>query len=218
MPAAARARRRARSGRGSEGWPFASLRVSCDARVAGPWPNSLRSLRSLRSNRRPQVRSRSALCARPATLCFSAAPIRPAHAPPAALPATGSVFELAPTATASATGYPGRAQRACEAPSSAGFGARARSALRALTRRACSRAANAVSVASCATGPRARAAQGSRSEAKTASPKRWALSGCPVVAPLPANWVFNDSKGSQAASCMPARLTHRGLREARWSN
>jgi hypothetical protein len=86
----ARARRRARPVQGSDGLPFALLRVPCDARVAGPWPNSLRSLRSLRSNKRPQVRARSArVRTRPATLCFSAAPIRPAQAPPGALRARG---------------------------------------------------------------------------------------------------------------------------------
>ena len=64
-------------------------KVPCDARVPGPWPNSLRSLRSLRSNKRPQVRARSArVRARPGTLCFSAAPIRPAQAPPGALRAS----------------------------------------------------------------------------------------------------------------------------------
>ena len=85
-PAAVQARRRARPGQGSGGLPFALLRVPCDARVPGPWPNSLRSLHSLRSNKRPQVRARGArVRAWPATLCFSAAPIRPAQAAPGAL-------------------------------------------------------------------------------------------------------------------------------------
>ena len=51
MLALGRARRRAGPGRGSNGWPFASLRVPCGARSSGPSHNSLRSLRSLRSNR-----------------------------------------------------------------------------------------------------------------------------------------------------------------------
>ena len=72
---------------------FAALRVPCDARAPGLWPNSLRSLRSLRSNGRPQVRARSALRARPGTLCFSAAPIRPAQASSAALHATVFILD-----------------------------------------------------------------------------------------------------------------------------
>ena len=165
--ASARARWRAGPGRGSDGLPFALLRVPCDARVPGLWPNSLRSLRS---NRRPQVRARSALRARPGTLRFSAAPIRPAQAPPAALLAPGSVADIS---------------------HASGVEARARSAHRDLTRCACSTTANAASGRSCASFDRLRttgllrAAQGSRSVAETASPKRRALPGCLVAAPLP---------------------------------
>jgi len=53
---------------------------------------------------------------------------------------------------ASAKVRPGRPQRACEAPRNAGLVAARVSALRGHTRRACPSAANAVSVASCATG------------------------------------------------------------------
>ena len=194
--ASVQARRRAGPGRGSDGWPFAALRVPCGARSSGPSHNSLRSLRSLRSNRCDESDDEARQTrARPEALRSSAAPIRPAQAPPAALPATGSVFEVPPTTTGSATGHPGRVQRACEAPSSAGFGARARSALRELTRRACSTTVSAANGGSCATGPRARAAQGSRSEAKTASPARWALPGWPVAAPLQAKRQSNGSDG-----------------------
>ena len=229
--ASARARWRAGPGRGSDGLPFASLRVPCDARVPGLWPNSLRSLRSLRSNRRPQVRARSALRARPGTLRFSAAPIRPAQAPPAALQATGAAVDASHTTTGPATGHPGRARRACEAepghkqssglfvpgegpglcarrglqgPSSAGFGARARSALRDLTRCAGPTTVSAASGGSCASFDRLRttgllrAAQGSRSEAKTASAKRRALPGCLVAAPLPRRPMVNGRNGQTA--------------------
>ena len=151
-----------------------------------PLQNSLRSLRSLRSDTCNESDHEARCCARPGTLRFSAAPIRPAQAPPAALPATVSVFDVPPATTGPATGHPGRDQRASEAPSSTGFGARARSALRDLTRRACSTTVSAANGGSCATGPRTRAAQGSRSAAKTASAKRWALPGCPVAAPPPA--------------------------------
>ena len=105
-------------------------------------------------------------------------------APPGALPVTGSVWGATHTTTGPATGHPGRAQRACEAPSSAGFGARARSALRALTRCVCSTTVSAASGGSYATGPRGRAAQGSRSAAKTAPPARWGLPGCLVAEAL----------------------------------
>jgi hypothetical protein len=125
------------------------------------------------------------------------------------LPATASVFDVPPTTTASATGHPGRARRACEALRSTGLEARARSAPRELTRRVCSSAANAASYAA---GPQDRAPQGSRSAAKTASPKRWALPGCPVAAPLPAKRKFSDRNGPQAARCStpldPMRMTH----------
>jgi len=182
--ASARARRRARPGRGSDGLPFAALRVPSGTRPSGPSHNSLRSLRSLRSDRCDESVHEARWRARPEALLSSAAPIRPAHAAPGALPAVGSVIDAPPTTDAPATGHSGRAQRACKAPSSAGFEARARSALRELTRRACSTTVSAANEGSCATGPRARAAQGSRSEAKAASPERWAWPGCPVAALL----------------------------------
>ena len=122
----------------SDGWPFAALRGPCGARSSGPSLNSLRSLRSLRSDSRDESVDEARQGARPEALCSSAAPIRPAQAPPAALPATGLVCDVPHATTGSATGQPGRARRACEAPSSTGFGARARSALRELTRRDCS--------------------------------------------------------------------------------
>ena len=202
--ASARARRRAWPGPGSDGWPFASLWVLCDARLAGPVAElaAFAALSTLRHLQR--VSTRSALRARPASLCFSAAPIRPAQAAPAALPATGRVFDEARAAKASATGHPGRARRACEAPSSTGFGARARSALRELTRRACSTTVSAANEGSCATGPRTRAAQGSRSAAKTASHARRALPGCPVAAPLQASRKFDDSHRPQPSFCTAA--------------
>ena len=240
MRESARARRRAGPGRGSDGWPFAALRVPCGARSSGPSHNSLRSLRSLRSNRcdesddearqmraRPEdlaLQAASGLAPRPLArhkqspglfvsgLTSSAAPIRPAQAPPGALPATASACAASHATTGPATRHPGRAQRACEAPSSAGFGARARSALRALTRCVCSTTVSAANGVSYATGPPStgsgrsvpstssgvRAPQGSRSEAKTASPARWALPGCLVAAPLPAKRKFNDRNAPHA--------------------
>ena len=205
MLASARARRRAGPGRGSNGWPFASLRVPCGTRSSGPAHNSLRSLRSLRSNRCAESDDEARqMRARPEDLRSSAAPIRPAQAPPAALRATASVFVETHTTTCPATRHPGRAQRACEAPSSAGFGARARSALRALTRCVCSTTVSAANGGSYATGPRARAAQGSRSAAKTASPARWALPGCLVAAPLSTKRNVKDRNGPSRDSQIDA--------------
>ena len=200
MLASARARRRAGRRRGSKGLPrcagfpavlgFGSCRITRFACFA-----------ALRSNRMRQVRSRSARVRAPTqSLRSSAAPIRPACTPPGALPATEVVSDTAHTTTVSATRHSGRARRACEAPSSAGFGARARSALRALTRCVCSTTVSAANGGSYATGPRARAAQGSRSEAKTASPARWALPGCLVAALLPTMWNANDRNGPEAAT------------------
>jgi hypothetical protein len=218
VPASARARRRAGPGRGSDGWPFAALRVPCGARPSGPSHNSLRSLCSLRSSRRDESDDEARQGARPEGLCSSAAPIRPAQATPATLPATESVFDITSTTPGCATGQPGSARRACEAPSSTGCVARARSAPCELTRRACPSAANAVSAASCATGPRTRAAQGSRSAAKTASAVRRALPGCPDSAPPPAERDLNDGKRPQAAARASTGFLHRGSREAWWSN
>ena len=57
-------------------------RLPCGARSTGPWPNSLRSLRSLRSNMRRQVSARSALRAR-----AGSPPLLSASEAPSALPA-----------------------------------------------------------------------------------------------------------------------------------
>ena len=205
VPAWARAKPQAGHRQRFDAAAFAALRLPCAARSPGPSHNSLRSLRSLRSNRCDESDDEARqMRARPEDLCSSAAPIRPTQAPPAALPATAAVLGVPHATNVSAMGHPGRDQRACEAPSSAGFGARAHSALRELTRRACSTTVSAANGGSCATGPRARAAQGSRSEAKTASPKRWALPGWPVAAPLRAMRTSNVRNGPQAALCTAA--------------
>ena len=225
--AAARARRRARPGPGSDGLPFAALRVPCDARVPGPVAElaSFALLTALRHLQR--VRSRSALRARPGTLHFSAAPIRPTQAPPAAWQATAGVFVVCHPTVVSTTRHPGSAGRACEAEpghkqssglfvpgegpglcarrglqgtSSARFGARARSALRQLTRCVCLTTVSAANGGSYATGPRTRAAQGSRSAAKTASVARPALPGCRVAAPRPPAWEWVVSNGPRTDS------------------
>ena len=199
MRASARARRRAGPGRGSDGLPFAALRVPCGARSSGPSHSSLRSLRSLRSNTCAESDDEARqMRARPEALRSSAAPIRPAQAPHVALRATASVCDAMHATNGSATRHPGRAQRACEALRSTGLVARARSAPRELTRRVCLSAVSAANVASYAAGLQDRAPQGSRSEAKTASPKRWALPGCLVAVPLSASREYNDRDGPKA--------------------
>ena len=163
----ARARRRAGCGRGSEGLPCAALRVPCDARIPGRWPNSLRSLRSLRSDSRPPVRARSArVRARPGILRFSAAPTRPTHTPPGALRATAVVVRESGTTIACRPEGGAALGRLCAAEKHRDRGRARTRALRHLTRRRCLSAESAANVASYATGPRYRASQGTRSAAK----------------------------------------------------
>jgi hypothetical protein len=158
------------------------------------------------------------------------------------LPARAVVFNPSHATMGSATGQPGRAQRACEAepghkqssglfvpgegpglcarrglqgPSSTGVEARACThALRELTRRDCPTTVSAANGGSFATGPRDRAAQGSRSEAKAAEVARWARPGCRVAALPQAAWKFNVCNGPRA----DAGFMHRGSREAQWSH
>ena len=159
MLAWARASRRAGRRRGSEGWPrcagcpavlgFGSCRITRFACFA-----------ALRSNRMRQVRSRSARVRAPTqSLCSSAAPIRPACAPPGALRATASVCE-APHATPVRWPEGGAAPgRLCAAEERRAWG-RARSALRKLTRRTCSSAVSAANASELCDGPQGRAPQG----------------------------------------------------------
>ncbi len=87
------------------------------------------------------------------------------------------------TTTATAKAGAGCARRACEAPRSTGLVAARVSALRQHARRGCSSAANEVSATSSATGPQARAPQGSRRAAPTASVARRAQPAPAFVAP-----------------------------------
>ena len=155
-----------------------------------------------------RVRSRCALRARPQAGAHQSPRNRPRRVPPAAMPRDCLSLRTCPSLPAKARS--GRRQRAFEAepghkppsglfvpgegpglcarrglqgPRSAGLGAARASALRDLTRCVCPSAANAVSVASYATGPQDRAPQGSRSAAKTASIKRCRLPGRAFAAP-----------------------------------
>jgi len=165
------ARPRAGQRRGSE--CAAALRgVRCGAR---PWGRaeklpSLAALAVVKQFRR--VSARSALCAPTPRAVLLAAAYSPRHWPARGLAQPTVLRDHRPPPWCPQGRDWAAAGRACEATRSTGLVARARSALRALTRCTCLTTASAASEGSCATGPRARAPQCSRSEAKTASPKR----------------------------------------------
>jgi hypothetical protein len=169
----------------------ASLRLHCGARSEVAPQNSLRSLRSLHSdNCGGSVNE--ARCARRPRPCAPRRPTnRPRRVPPAAS-ATVCVLR-ANTTDVSAKACPGRLRSACEAPSSTGLVARARSALRQLTCRRLFERSERSERSELGDGPRDRAAQGSRSEAKTAEPKRSSLPGHAFAAPT-----FGDKTGAGA--------------------
>ena len=185
----------------------AAHRLPCAARLEGVPHNSLRSLRSLRSNRMRQVSPRSALRAPPSKLRCSA----PHTALPPGTPcrsSTGGGGRREPPLPA-AKGCVGGARRACEAepghkrssgpfvpgeepgllarrglqgPRSAGFMARARSALRGLTWRILFERSERSERSELCAGPWARAPQGSRRAATTVSVARRAPPAHPFAA------------------------------------
>jgi hypothetical protein len=120
-------------------------RLPCDARSEVASQNSLRSLRSLRSDSCDESEGRSALARAdfgPALL--GAAQIAPAGHRPPRMPRLCSFDQ----ARRWRKGACGQAGVRLEAPSSAGFAARARSAPRELTCRGCLSAVNEVNAAS----------------------------------------------------------------------
>ena len=161
-PASARRGRRCPSV-ALDGAACAALRLPCAARLEGVPHNSLRSLRSLRSDRMRQVSLRSSLRSPPSRLRCSA----PQTAPP---PATASrEFQRCAlsnmTPTLQAKGCPGGAGRAYEAPRSAGAMARERSEPRKHFWRILTERSERSEL--CGT-PFRRAARGSRSAAQAA--------------------------------------------------
>lgn len=137
--------------RGSARWPFAALRVPCDARAAGPVAElaTFAALTALRQPRR--VRSRCALRARPPALCFSAAHSRPGAAPRSGLHAVLACHESNNAAGGSRQAVPGRGDLWGDEKRRPGVGAR--SALRRLPRRSCSSAVSEANAASSAARP-----------------------------------------------------------------
>ena len=194
----------------------AARRLHCDARSGLAPQNSLRSLRSLRSDSRGESDERSALRApTPALrlwlrlasssrlLPYAATSLSsPQKSPPpgTACRAVTLVVFAGNTSPVSAKVRAGSGQRASAQPRSAGLVDRARSALRFLTRRGCLNAANAVSVVSSATGPRDRASQGTLAQRGQAA-ARWTL----------------PARAFARANGRARRFTRRGLRQARWS-
>jgi len=189
----------------------ASLRLHCGARSEVAPPNSLRSLRSLRSNKRRRVSSRSALRAPTSNLALQAAlgqeaqpfarhkrspgpfvsvltSSSPQKSPPPGAPCrSGSGGVVRPNTTdVAAKARPGRLRSASEAPSSAGRVARARSAHQQLTCRRLFERSERSERSEFGDGPRDRAAQGSLSAAKTAEAKRSSLPGRAFAAPTAA--------------------------------
>jgi hypothetical protein len=144
-----------RGGRYPVGAPTVAVglagRLRCGARSAVARRNSLHSLRSFRSdNRRESENEARAAHAPTAPLRFSP----PHKSPPPGIARRAGMFVLFDACHGGA----GKAAGGCAsaatyaAPRSAGLVAARASALRLLTRRDCSSAANAVSVASFATG------------------------------------------------------------------
>jgi hypothetical protein len=179
-------RRRRRHPAGAHGGAVcASLRLHCGARseVARPthcahFVRCVQTTAASRSTKRADAR-RPRPCAprRPTN--------RPRRVPPAAR-ATVCVLR-ANTTDMSAKACPGGLRSACEAPSSAGLVACARSALRQLTCRRLFEGSERSERSELGDGPRDRAAQGSRSEAQAAEPKRSSLPGRAFAAPTFAN-------------------------------
>ena len=217
----------------------AALRLPCDARSGVAPQNSLRSLRSLRSNScgesEDEARSRAPTPALRFWLRLtSAARLLPCAATslssPQKSPLPGTACRSATTGAClqrirrclgkGACGQAAARLRGAEKRRARG---RARSALRLLTRRSCLNAANEVSAVSFATGPRDRASQGSRSEAQTASPKRC---GLPARA-FAHRWsrairvravTANSRNGPNAEGHRTKQFMRRGSRKARWLN
>jgi len=154
----------------------ASLRLHCAARSGVAPQNSLRSLRSLRSNSRGESDNEARWRApTPALRCSS-----PQKSPPPSTACrSGTDGVLRPNTTdVVAKARPGRLRSASEAPSSAGRVARARSALQQLTCRRLFERSERSERSEFGDGPRDRAAQGSRRAASTAEAKRSSLPGC----------------------------------------
>jgi len=166
----------------------AARRLHCDARAAVAPKNSLRSLRSLRSNSFGES-VHEARCARRPRRCASRRPRnRPCRVPPAAQAPrrhAGNEHRGAPAKARAGSRRRAYAQpttklrrrvisakRLLAEAKSAGLVDRARSAPRQLTRRNCLTAVSTANEGSFSTGPRDRASQGTLAQRGQASKRR----------------------------------------------
>ena len=192
---------------------FASLRLPCAARLEGAPHNSLRSLRSLRSDRMRQVSPRSSLRSPPSRLRCSA----PHTAPPpgtACRSGTGVAFGGTPPLLP-AKGRSGGARRAWEAPRSAGLlAARTQCAHRQLTRGRLFERSERSERSEFDRGPEARAPQGRWRYAPPAEVAPSPQGPHAFAAPLTAKTNGRGSTLSAPAARTPRRSGCRGRRPA----
>ena len=195
-PCGGSARRGRRYPAGAHAGAVGALRrLRCGARPGVAPHNSLRSLRSLRSDRCGES-DHEARCARRPQPCAPRRPTnRPCRVPPAAKAGIGGLPSH--TTVGSAKPRPGRWQRACGAPRSGGPVARARSAPRDLTCRTLSERSERSERSELCDGPQGRAPQGSRCAAPTASPKRCCLPGRDFAALQSARPVLSRAEALQ---------------------
>ncbi len=161
----------------------ASLRLRCGARPDVASPNSLRSLRSLRSN----IRDESDHEARCARRHQGSAPRRPTDRPQRALPAAlDRGFSGRRKHAPLCKGAPGQATQRLDGAEKRKARGLARSAIRKLTRRGCLNAANAVSAVSSATGHEPEHLREVGATRRPPAMKRSGLSGRAFAAPTDA--------------------------------
>ena len=169
----------------------ASRRLHSGARSEVARPNSLRSLRSLRSNNRRESVDEARCARRPRTCAPRRHRNRPCRVPSAAQ--APLVFFVEPL-DMSAKACPGGLRSASSALRSAGLVARARSAPRELTCRRLFERSERSERSEFGDGPRDRAPEGSRSEAETAEVKRSRLPGHAFAAPTSAGKTDLDAQ------------------------
>jgi hypothetical protein len=196
----------------------ASLRLHCGARSEVARPNSLRSLRSLRSDNRRESVVEARWRAPTSALCSSPPQKSPPPGTPCRSGSVGAFRSNAPDLAAKAC--PDRLRSASEAPSSAGRVARARSALRELTCRRLSERSERSERSEFGDGPRDRAAQGSRRAATTAEAKRSSLPGH-AFARADRSMQSGRSRsalGRKQSPVAPCDAKHRELHLALWNH
>jgi len=175
---------------------FASLRLRCAARPEVAPKNSRRSLRSLWSNSFGESVLDARCARRPQACAAHRSTVSRRRTAPAAKATSGGSRPR--TTTGSAKARPGRGQRACVALRSTGLAARARSVLRALTRRNCLTKESAASGGSFSTGPQDRAPQGSRCIHR---PPQWRAGPCPGAPLLRLCCAASRQRMSSTNSC-----------------